>query len=410
MADQGFYIGIDIDDSYAVVTYVIPGMAEPATVSMIAGSEVFQIPLVIAKKKGIGQWYIGEEAERIAQEEQATVVDTLLSRALHREELMVEGERYQAEELLVLFVRKLMLYAGGLQGMHEPEGMAVTVPTVTEAVDKLFLRVGEKLGIAREKCLVMDHKAAFYYYAMSQQEDLYLHDVCLYDYRDGRVRCLCLERNLSTDPQIITIEETMADLDADMQDDSFYQVLVQHMKGHIVSSVYLVGNAFEGGWMQKSLDYMCRGRRAFMGKNLYAKGACYGMLVSCKELPWQYVYLGDNEMKVNVNLKVKNRSKEEFYTLISAGDNWYETEGGCEVIPDDTNTVSIWMQLPNSREAKVEELMLSDLPERENRTTRLRITVKPVSDTEIRIQIKDMGFGEIVKGSDMTWEYNMCCI
>ena len=25
--------------------------------------------------------------------------------------------------------------------------------------------------------------------------------------------------------------------------------------------------------------------------------------------------------------------KAEFYTLISAGDNWYETQGMCEVIP-----------------------------------------------------------------------------
>ena len=104
---------------------------------------------------------------------------------------------------------------------------------------------------------------------------------------------------------------------------------------------------------------------------------------------------------------MKNRSREEFYTLLSAGDNWYEAEGSCEVILDDTNEVAIWLQLPNSRQAKVETLTLSDLPERKNRTTRLRIFAKPISDEQVRVQIKDLGFGEIVKSSDMSWEYLM---
>ena len=53
MTERGFYIGIDIDDSYAVTSFYSAGMKEPATVSMIAGGEVFQVPVQIAKKKGI---------------------------------------------------------------------------------------------------------------------------------------------------------------------------------------------------------------------------------------------------------------------------------------------------------------------------------------------------------------------
>jgi len=410
MVERGFYIGIDIDDTYAVTSYFTAGMKEPATVSMVAGSEVFQIPVQITKKKGVGQWFIGEEAERVAQEQQVTVVDGLFLRAIHQEELLIEGERYPAEELLVLFIRKLMLYASGLQGMREPDGMAITVPEVTGEVSKLLLRIGEKLGIARDRFWVMDYKSAFYYFTMNQQDELWLHDVCLYDYRGRQVKCLRLERNLSTEPQLVTIEEVTAEMDATRRDESFCQILQAHMKGHIISAVYLVGNAFEGGWMQNSLAFMCRGRRAFIGKNLYAKGACYGAWILREEIPWRYAYLGDNEMKVNVNLKVKNRGTEEFYTLLNAGDSWYEAEGCCEVILDDTNEVAIWMQLPNSREAKVETLTLSDLPERENRTTRLRIAAKPLSDLKVQIQIKDLGFGEIVKSSDLSWEYVMCYI
>ena len=407
MTERGFYIGIDIDDAYAVTSFYSVGMKEPATVSMIAGGEVFQIPLQIAKKKGIGQWFIGEETNRMAKEQPVTIVDDLFKRAIEREDVAIEGETYPSEELLVLFLRKIIGYASGLQGIREPEGLAFSVSVVDEHISKLLQRVGTKLGFDREQLIIMDRKSAFYYFTLNQQENLWLHDVCLYDYRDGRIKCLRLERNLSTMPQVIQIEEQVAEIDGQRQDESFYQLLQNHMRGHIISSVYLVGNEFDGGWMNLSLNFICRGRRAFIGKNLYAKGACYGAMAIKGQVQWPYVYLGDNEMKVNVSLKVKNCGREEFFTLLSAGESWFDTEASCDVILDDTNEVAIWLQRPNSRQAKVETLTLSDLPERENRTTRLRVTAKPLSDVKISILIKDLGFGEIVKGSDMSWEYIM---
>lgn len=43
----------------------------------------------------------------------------------------------------------------------------------------------------------------------------------------------------------------------------------------IVSSVFLTGEGFENDWYPKSLRVLCNGRRAFIGNNLYSKGACY---------------------------------------------------------------------------------------------------------------------------------------
>ena len=115
--------------------------------------------------------------------------------------------------------------------------------------------------------------------------------------------------------------------------------------------------------------------------------------------------MGDNEMKVNVCLKVLRRGEQEFLTLIRAGDNWYEAAGECEVILAGTPEISFWLQLPNSREAKIEKLTLADLPERPERATRLRICAKPQSDHEVRVQIRDLGFGELFVSSDKTWTY-----
>ena len=81
--------------------------------------------------------------------------------------------------------------------------------------------------------------------------------------------------------------------------------------------------------------------------------------------------------------------------------------GECEVLLDGSNEIDFWLQLPNSKEAQIEKLTLADLPKRPPRTTRLRIKAQPVSDMEVKIKIKDLGFGEIFKSSDKTWEYMM---
>lgn len=40
-------------------------MSEPDTISTVAGSELYQIPLSLCKRRGIGQWYYGKEAETV---------------------------------------------------------------------------------------------------------------------------------------------------------------------------------------------------------------------------------------------------------------------------------------------------------------------------------------------------------
>ena len=73
----------------------------------------------------------------------------------------------------------------------------------------------------------------------------------------------------------------------------------------------------------------------------------------------------------------------------------------------DTPEIDFWTQLPNSREAVIETFELTGLPKRPQRTTRLRITAIPVSDTEIEVQIRDLGFGEIYRSTDKIWKYTM---
>lgn len=405
--DNRYYLGIDLDDENAVISFFQSNMKEPETVSTVAGSEVFQIPLLLTKKTGIGQWFIGEEAKKLALAQGEPCVKGFLSKALKHEMMFVENEKYPAEELLVLFLKKLILLSGSLGKPLIPDRLVISLEKLSKEATELFSAIALKLDVKPERLTLLDRKECFYYFAYCQKEELMRHDICLFDYRGGQIWCCRLEKNMRTKPQLVTLTEELREMDGNEKDTAFLRILKDSFRGHIISSVYLVGDGFAGDWMKQSVSFMCKGRRAFVGKNLYSKGACYAAAVRDGAMEWPFVYMGDNEMKINVCLKLYNKGNLEFFTLINAGDNWYEAVGECEVILTGTPEIDFWLQLPNSREAKIEKVTLADMPERPDRTTRLRITAKPLSDVRVQIQMKDLGFGEFFKSSDKVWEYVM---
>ena len=81
---SGAYFGLDITDKYALLSYYKSNMEEPETLSTVAGSEIFQIPMYLAKRRGVGQYYIGDDAKRQVLLNEAIGVEKLYSKALSR--------------------------------------------------------------------------------------------------------------------------------------------------------------------------------------------------------------------------------------------------------------------------------------------------------------------------------------
>lgn len=402
-----YYLGIDLNDRYAMISYFQLNMKEPETVSTIAGSENFQIPLILAKRKELGQWYYGDEAKKMAQNPDMICVDQLMRRAVNGDKIVIDEETYPAEDLLTLFLTKIIALPQKLGNYSGFDKLVITVERLTKENMEMFWKVMPKLGIKPEQFMVIDHKESFYYFALNQKEELWLHDVYLFEFDKTNIRYFALKRNMRTTPQVITIEESPKKTISGDLDIEFSRIIQKAFENKIISTVYLVGDGFDGEWMQSSLNILCRGRRAFVGKNLYSKGACFAAKARDLEDKWPFIYMGENEIKFNLSLKVKSKGALSFYNIISAGKNWFETKGQCEVILSDTTEIDFWKQLPNSREAKIETLELSDLPRRPDRTTRVRITATPVADDKIDIEIRDLGFGELFRSTDKVWHYTM---
>ena len=166
MEKTSYYLGIDLDNDNAVISYFQLNMKEPETVSTVAGSEVYQIALILAKKHGIGQWFIGEEAKRLALLQGEEAVSGLLQAALAGKEFFIEGETYKAQELLALYIKKLVYLAGKLGNPVIPDFLVITLEQLSREVTELFLQVAERIGIPEghsltgERVFIISHSAS----------------------------------------------------------------------------------------------------------------------------------------------------------------------------------------------------------------------------------------------------------
>lgn len=400
------YVGIDLDGDMVMVSYSY-GSGEPETVSPLAGSEIFSIPTAVCLKRDGNGWAYGEEARRIAKAGLGHCEERLFERACRGEQVQMGEKLYALSDLLAMFLKKMVTLAGRLGPNASLARLVVAVRTLDAGVIQTLQEVAAAMQFSDAKVHFIDHKQSFFYYGSSQSKESSFHNMGLFEYRARSLQFWCLESEKRSRPQLLTIREERYGFEADEADALFARIIPQALGRQIVSMIYLVGDGFESGWMKESLKLLCQGRRVFLGKNLFSKGACYAAMRLDEGGVPAFVYIGEHEMKSNVSLKVFERGNLSFYTLVNAGVPWFEARGSCEVIIDGPPTIDFWIQEPGSREARIEAVELAALPERENRTSRIAIDAKPQSDHEVKLTLTDVGLGELVPGSGKKWEYEL---
>ncbi len=404
---EGAYVGVDINARSTVLSIYKSNMDEPATISTVVGEENYSIPTVIAKRMGMGQWFFGEEAIKMSRLKEAVLVEELYNLALRDGQVVIDAETFRARDLLIIFFKKLFSIPGPMAALGEIEKLVVCVSQVSLEVMELMNYITSKLGINPNSVMLIDKNECFYYYALSQKPDLFLYNVALFDYSGTNMVSCTMNRNQNTRPQLITLDVINHGEILDNRDEEFDGIIESTFGNTLFSSAYLVGDGFDGDWMKVSLSRLCKGRKVFLGKNLYSKGACYAGYIKDGKRDWPFIYIGDNDLKLNLSIKILDNNVMKFLTLIDAGESWYDAKGECEVILDGEPEIEFYIQRPESREAHTEVLELTDLPSRENRTTRLRIEARPISDVAVSITITDLGFGEISPSSGKSWEHTI---
>ena len=273
------------------------------------------------------------------------------------------------------------------------------------------------LGMDRDNVFLQSYQESFFYYVLNQKKELWTHDAALFEYTSSGISSWLMKTDSRTKPALVTVipgEKLYLGSPAGrseeewntVRDQKFLDLIRSTFREEVVSSTFLIGESFDKTWAVESLQYLCRKRHVFQGKNLYTKGACYAM---CRKLHIgknldAWLYQSKDMIEYNISMQMTIRGQKTDYMLISAGVNWYEAVSRCEILLEEGKEVVLYARSMRGGDTSSFTIALEGLPERPARTTRLRVCLAFQSAGVCKVTIKDMGFGEFFPSSGLVWE------
>ena len=405
----GSILGLELNEEFCQISYYDREKHEPETLE--AAVDNYQIPLILGYVNN--KWLYGKEAKHLATVDESCTVSELYGKAVRQERMQFAGQIRDAVWLLAKFLRM------ALEKFEFIDYITFSVPKTDIDISKMLKGLGRLLNVPKERVFVQDFKESFCHYMFYQPKELWQYEAALFYCDRNEIRAYML-RKLKTvsgrgADMFVTVDEVanaqmkelaavypVLNVDKAKDADERFKAFIQSVfEKKVVSSVFLTGEGFENNWYPSSLKVLCNGRRAFIGNNLYSKGACYASYRRMSEDDEMPIYLDETKMMEQVCLRMRVHGKEGWYPIVEWGSHWYESDGQWDVLLEDTSDIEIHIESLATGELQAETVSLTGLPERNDYALRLSIETMFLDENTCKIRFRDIGFGE--------WEENRTC-
>lgn len=377
-------------------------------------SDNYQIPLIIGKLRDT--WAYGKEAKRLVSISEGFTVTRLLERSLDGEKVEFGEDTYDAVWLLSKFIQM------SLQAFPKIDGIVFTVPELTEELAKLLRGIAVRMNIDKQHIFIQDYKESFCNYLFYQPKELWQYEAALFCCDRNEIKAYMLRRLKpglgGGKTTFVTVDEVasahMKELaavypvlneDKAREADSMFCKFIEGVfDKRIVSSVFLTGEGFENNWYPNALRLLCNGRRAFIGNNLYSKGACF---TSYRKMYMQVedpVYLSDGKLTDQITLNLRVNGQEMWYPIVSWGAQWYESNNQWEVLLEKVEDIELHIESLVQGTVRTEVIPMDKFPRRSEYAMRLMIETLFMDEKTCKIIVRDMGFGEFYLATDFQKE------
>lgn len=408
-ANDKLIVGYDLSDTYAQISYLEKDSKDPETISLVAGEENYNIPVVLCKREGVNQWYYGKEALRYAEETGVMLIRNLVSLAKAGGPVEVEGTQFDPVALLALFFKRSMGLLFTAVGMDKITGLMITCHNLDVEDTKVVEQIVNIAKLKVDTVICQSHVESFYYYLLGQQPELLEKRTVLFQRQGTNLVSIVMECNPLTTPRVVysSVKELefpffKEGLPEEIDRELAYQIATQ-LKGTQADAVYLIGEEFMEEKIPETLEVLCRICRVFQGNNLYSKGACVAMqenLYLPSDLGKSFVYLGREKLKANVGMHLLKQGEESYLALLDAGSNWFEAKKTIELYVKDQNTIEIATVSLVGKENVNQTITLEGLAEG---ISRIRLQAYMDQPDEIVIEVSDLGFGELRPATEVVW-------
>lgn len=338
--------GIELGKKFAQISVKTDLMREPESITLVVGTQDYRIPI---------------EAD------------------FHKKAVMKEVFRK---------LWKMILPYGDKEPL---EYLVFCLEECQEDVRKMLLDIVKSYEISPERVKFLDKSESFCTYVVNQGAELLARNALLIENVDGEKFQYILHKQPKANLSVMRVHNVSE------------KPLEQVFKSYGISSVFLVGDDFEEDWMKQNMALLKSGRRVFAGKNLFVKGACYKGMELKEENP-SYLYLDAEKVGCDILLKTIQGEKEEYFSVVKGGKNWYESAVSMDLLLLDEPELEFLLAPIGGGEKKEVTISLRDLPKRPKKTTRIQMKLAFTDACHGKLSIRDLGFGELFPASDMNYE------
>ena len=403
-----YIVGFDLSDVSCGISYC-SDRGDIRTVSLVAGTEEYVIPVALSKRHGAGQWFFGKEAYTSSEAGESILVTGLYSKALTGEDTQIDGLVYGADSLLTLYLKRAFGLLQSVGSSDRMEAVMFTLPEVTDRAMELIRECLKSLHIKTDRIYFLSHSESFFYYVSNQGEDRMHLNPILFTVDDKYITQTKLPINKHTTPQVVYAENSFFELPAGRGalPDELDNLLLKAAQGGREFgqeySYYLVGEDFAEEAISNSLKFMCSRGKVYGGTNLFSKGAVYALLDKLKNSgePSPYIFLGDDKLSANIGMNILSQGSDVYYALLDAGTCWYEAEAELEFYISGGNDVTLTL---SSIIGGGNSDVIITLEGYEGELTRMRLSVSMTGPGQLSVVIEDKGLGVFTQTKARKWE------
>lgn len=414
MSDKNrLLVGIDLGRKITQISCFNRRTYEAEPIGVLSGDNgerLYEIPTAMKVMPEMGTWrllcQLGDGGSEIVLEE--------LLECMEKDSFVVEGHTFYSRDVLEHYIVKLLSLLNEYFPDERIGHLVITVPQKAPKLTELLQAVGKELGLYPARMTIQNYRLSYMYYAVSQPKELWLNNVGLFSFDEEGFSYSQINIDRRTLPWIVGVtERNLTDIfDYSMLQDenvdsayAFVNTAGAVLHKQMVTTLYVTGNGFDGGWAADALQQLCNGRRVFRGQNIYTKGACF----AARELAGegkleQCMFLDEEMITANVSLRVYHEAQMQELVLVRAGSLWAQVDESVDVIPDKEYEIQITIQDVIKHQTKAHMLSLNGFSGRENKTTRFTVRIRFADRETCVITLKDNGFGEISPTSNRIWE------
>jgi len=402
-------IGIDLCDTGTGIAFFD---ADSGSISNDA-LKTKHFPTALCRDKKNECWYIGEDAYAHALNGEGILTDKLLTFAEKDGVATICGIRYEANELLRIFLEEVI---SGYRDEAENKTIAETViciPRISRKMTEELKNDMEKIGTDRKHVHIISRAESFIYYTACQPRDVWNNRVGLFSLSDSDLVYYEMSTSGQNKKTVFAAQEEKTEESFNLDiltslsgmrlaDKILVSCADRLMKKKLFSSVLLTGKGFEKyDWAKDFMKYICNRRKVFQDQDLFARGSCVRANEYRSDAKNKaFLCICDGRLDSSVSLTVEKGEKEFAFPVAGMGDSWVDSDCSLFLLPGNSSELIMEVAPFDARRKKIVRIPLSFLPKRPVKTQKISFHAFFSDSRTMAVEVSDAGFGELFPKTD----------